>query len=174
MENICEKNGFFLAYYNPGHPWESTIGPAVWPALDNIYIYTNVLFYYIDKVIGCPIITQKPHGLLASTFDWGILENPGNVLSLVLNSKLSGLTIKEKPSDKAWNSQTTHFADFFFKFVIFVQGCVLEFHIFINPFGIIGYLKPLIIIQTIITTSSFLIFSTQKFYASTQWMVFFL
>ena len=85
MENICEKNGFFLAYYTLGHPWESTIGPAVWPALDNIYIY-ECLVYYIDKAIGCPIITQEHQGRLASTFEWGILENPGNVLSLVLNS----------------------------------------------------------------------------------------
>ena len=23
-------------------------GPAVWPAIGNIYIYANVLFYYID------------------------------------------------------------------------------------------------------------------------------
>ena len=39
----------------PGHPlvstqFFSTISPAVWPAIRNIYIYiyTNVLLYYID------------------------------------------------------------------------------------------------------------------------------
>ena len=29
------------------------IGPAVWPAIGNIYIYTNVLFYYVDYIIKC-------------------------------------------------------------------------------------------------------------------------
>ena len=39
-----------------GHPRVSTknsspIGPVVWPAIDNIYIYTNVLFYFIEDSI---------------------------------------------------------------------------------------------------------------------------
>ena len=42
----------------PGHPWVSTknfrpIGPAVWPAIGNIY--TNVLFYYLDCQISLPV-----------------------------------------------------------------------------------------------------------------------
>ena len=28
----------------------SPFGPAVWPTIGNIYIYTNVLFYYIAKL----------------------------------------------------------------------------------------------------------------------------
>ena len=55
---LIKKNkisNFFLAYDTPGHPWVSTkkfspLDPAVWPAIRNIYIYTNVLFYYTDIV----------------------------------------------------------------------------------------------------------------------------
>jgi len=89
----------------------------------HIYIYTNVLFYYIDKVIGCPIITQKPHGLLASTFDWGILENPGNVLSLVLNSNV----IYERKMDQ-----------FNYSFYQMVRESVLQFIIIYKDTKTIG------------------------------------
>ena len=39
----------------------SSIGPAVWPGISNIYIYTNVLFYYID------FISKKYSSLAKST-----------------------------------------------------------------------------------------------------------
>ena len=49
-----EKKNFLavFAYNTPGHPWVSAknvspIGPAVCPAIRNIYM--NVLFYYIDS-----------------------------------------------------------------------------------------------------------------------------
>ena len=37
----------------------------------------------------CPIITYEPLDRFASKFYWGTWENYGNVLSLVLNFKLS-------------------------------------------------------------------------------------
>ena len=45
---------FFIANCTPRPPLSvqknfSPIGPAVWPALGNIYIYTNVLFYHLDN-----------------------------------------------------------------------------------------------------------------------------
>ena len=45
----------FLAFNTPGYPWVSTkkfspIGPAVWPAIRNIYM--NILFYYIDYLLA--------------------------------------------------------------------------------------------------------------------------
>ena len=55
--NILKKNlEFFLTYNPPRYPWVSTtnfrpIGPAVWPAMDNIHINTNFLFYYIDMLM---------------------------------------------------------------------------------------------------------------------------
>ena len=54
FEKILKKIfRFFLAYNIPGHLWVSPknfspIGPVVWPAIRNKYIYMNVLFYYID------------------------------------------------------------------------------------------------------------------------------
>jgi len=51
-KKILKKQFRILAYNTPRHPWVSTknfspIGPAVWPAIRNIY--TNVSFYYIDN-----------------------------------------------------------------------------------------------------------------------------
>ena len=45
---------FFLAYNIPRPPMSvnknfQPIRSAVCPTIDNIYIYTNVFFYYIDK-----------------------------------------------------------------------------------------------------------------------------
>ena len=53
---------FFLAYTTPRPPMSvlkrfRPIGPAVWPAIGKIYIYSNVLFYYIDIVFLLPVYT---------------------------------------------------------------------------------------------------------------------
>ena len=40
----------------------------------------------------CPIISHEPLNGFASNFDWRTRENHGNVPSLLLKSKLSGLT----------------------------------------------------------------------------------
>ena len=62
MEKKRDFENLFLAYNTPGHPEcpqknVSTIGPVVWAAIGNIYIYTNVLFYYIDLCIMYLIFT---------------------------------------------------------------------------------------------------------------------
>ena len=60
----------------PGHPWVSKknfipIGPAVWPAIGNIY--TNVLFYYIDVYKN---LLQYLWTYLYSLFlVWGLIES---------------------------------------------------------------------------------------------------
>ena len=49
-----------------------------------------------DCLPGCPITTQEPLDRFALNFDRRTRENHGNVLSLVLDSKLSGSTFKAK------------------------------------------------------------------------------
>ena len=53
FNQILNKNLEFSKEKNSGYsrvPSKnvSPFGPAVWQAIGNIYIYTNVLFYYID------------------------------------------------------------------------------------------------------------------------------
>ena len=65
---IMLKKIFFLFYpmLTLGYPGVlskklSPFGPAVWPAIHSIYLYTNVLFYYIDnkaKIISDIIINN--------------------------------------------------------------------------------------------------------------------
>ena len=51
-----KKIGFFILKHPAGTPVStqklSPFGPAVWPAIGDIYKYTNVLFYYIDWVVS--------------------------------------------------------------------------------------------------------------------------
>ena len=84
------------------------------------YFWLHILFIYIYKVVGCPILTHEPLDRFASNFEWGTEFRRTTLMFLtwLKNSNFSGLTYNGNTPDKSEFSSCELLKNSFFLFIV--------------------------------------------------------